>query len=142
MRDLPVDFSLANDGGIGQLINREVVDYDAESKTVFMRFTLGDVFLNFQGVIHGGILATLLDTVCGVTIRLGYDPEEFAGHVTLELKTSFFEAAQPGVFMGEGKLLRLGKSIAFSEGVLKNEAGKVVATASATFKLRRRQSKD
>ena len=142
MRDLPVDFSLANDGGIGQMINREVVDYDAKTKTVFMRFKLDDVFLNFQGVIHGGIIATLLDTVCGVTIRLGYDPHEFAGHVTLELKTSFFEAAQPGVFIGEGRLLRLGKSIAFSEGVLKNEKGRVVAHASATFKLRRRSTKD
>lgn len=142
MRDLPVDFSLANDGGIGELIQRQLVDYDKDTQTVYMRFVLGDVFLNFQGVIHGGIIATLLDTVCGVTIRLGYDSQEYAGHVTLELKTSFFEAAQPGVFMGEGRLLRLGKSIAFSEGVLKNEAGKVVACASATFKLRRRSSTD
>ena len=140
MRDLPVDFSLILDGGIGELIGREVVGYDPERKAVDMKFSLGDVFVNFQGVIHGGIIATLLDTLCGVVIRFSYNPDDYAGHVTLELKTSFFESAQPGVFRGEGRLMRLGKSVAFSEADLFNAYGVKIAAASATFKLRRRKA--
>ena len=140
MRDLPKDFKLIRDGGIGELIGREVIAFDAERQAVDMQFTLGEVFVNFQGVIHGGIIATLLDTVCGVVIRLSYNPDDYAGHVTLELKTSFFEASYPGVFRGEGRLKRLGRSVAFSEADLFNADGVKIAAASATFKLRRRKA--
>lgn len=139
MHDLPVDFRLVNDGGIGEMLGREVLGYDAASKTVRMGFTLGDVFLNFQGVIHGGIVATLLDTLCGVAIRLSYDPEKIAGHVTLELKTSFLTAAYPGYFTGEGQVLRLGKSVAFAQSMVFDAENKLIASASATFKLRPRK---
>lgn len=142
MRDLPSDFSLVGDGGIGEMLGREVLSYDAAEKKVRMRFTLGEVFVNFQGVIHGGIIATVLDTLCGVAIRLSSDTEKFSGQFTLELKTSFLTAAAPGVFIGEGQVKRLGKSIAFAQSDLFDSDNNHIATASATFKLRQRANED
>ncbi len=140
MRDLPQDFSLAGDGGISEMIGREVLDYDAAQKKVRMKFELGDVFVNFQGVIHGGIIATLMDTLCGVVIRLSSDTNKFAGQVTLELKTSFLSTANPGKFIGEGQVKRMGKSIAFAQSDLFDSENNHIATASATFKLRPRKN--
>ncbi len=140
MRDLPEDFALAGDGGISEMIGREVLGYDAAEKKVRMSFQLGDVFVNFQGVIHGGIVATLMDTLCGVAIRLSSNTEKYAGQVTLELKTSFLATANPGKYIGEGQVKRIGKSIAFAESNLFDSENNHIATASATFKLRPRKN--
>lgn len=139
MLDLPVEFKGLKDGGIGEMLGREILSVDRDQRTVEMAFELGDVFMNFQRVIHGGIVATLLDTLCGVAIRMSYDSEQYAGHVTLELKTSFLAAAYPGRFTGTGRVLRLGKSVAFAESELFNADAEKIASASATFKLRKRK---
>jgi uncharacterized protein (TIGR00369 family) len=54
---------------------------------------------------------------------------------TLEIKVSFFRAANPGPVRAEGWVERLGRSIAFLEGRLTTLDGAVLATATSTVKL-------
>lgn len=121
---------------VGALIGREVIVMEAGLSEA--HFTLGDVWLNMQGILHGGAYATMLDTCCGMAIRSLLDLEAYRGHSTLELKTSYLKAGHPGKFVGKGRVLRMGRSVAFAEADLFDAAGDKVGTASATFKLLQR----
>jgi len=51
---------------------------------------------------------------------------------TVEMKTSFFRPAMPGPLRGIGRVIRLGKTIAFTEGELFDAEGRMVAKATGT----------
>ena len=117
----------------GDLIGRDIIRMENGESEV--RFTLGDVWLNMQGILHGGAYASMLDTACGVAGRSQLDMEKYRGQVTLELKTSYLKAGGPGEYMAKGRILRMGRSVSFVDAVLYNDADEEVARASATFKL-------
>jgi uncharacterized protein (TIGR00369 family) len=58
------------------------------------------------------------------------------GAYTVDLSVSFLGPAK-GTLVAEGRCLRLGKSLAFSEGEVRDEHGELVAKAIGTFKLKR-----
>lgn len=129
-------FSPEGASHMGDLLGREIVLMEGGFSEA--RFTIGDVWLNMQGILHGGAYAAMLDTCCGMAIRSKLDLEKYRGHSTLELKTSYFKAGHPGVFIGKGQVLRMGRSIAYSDASLFNADGDEVGRASATFKLLQR----
>ena len=53
---------------------------------------------------------------------------------TIGFDVSFLKAARPGKFVGKGRVVSLGKTIAFTEAALFDEAGELVARA--TFRSR------
>jgi acyl-coenzyme A thioesterase PaaI-like protein len=63
------------------------------------------------------------------------DLEKYRGHATLELKTSYLKAGKPGKYVAKGRVLRMGRSVAYSEAALYDGDGALVSKASATFKL-------
>ena len=139
MRDLPKDASGTPDSALAKLIGRKILAFDTETGQVQVGFTITDDFINMQGVLHGGAYATMLDTACGVAIRSRLDMDKFAGHATLELKTSYLKAGAPGDYLAKGQVQRIGKSIAFADATLYNSDKELVGSASATFILRQRK---
>jgi acyl-coenzyme A thioesterase PaaI-like protein len=51
------------------------------------------------------------------------------------LKTSYLKAGKPGKYVAKGRVLRMGRSVAYSEAALYDGDGALVSKASATFKL-------
>ena len=139
MRDLPMDASASPDSELAKLIGRKILAFDTETGQVEVGFTMTEAFINMQGVLHGGAYATMLDTACGVAIRSRLDMEKYAGHATLELKTSYLKAGVPGDYLAKGRVHRIGKSIAFADATLYNNDNELVGSASATFILRPRK---
>ena len=139
MRDLPKDASATPDSALAKLIGRKILVFDTETGQVEVGFTITNDFINMQGVLHGGAYATMLDTACGVAIRSRLDMDKFAGHATLELKTSYLKAGSPGDYLAKGQVQRIGKSIAFADATLYNCDNELVGSASATFILRPRR---
>jgi len=86
---------------------------------------------SWQGV-HGGVLMTMLDVALSSASR-SLDAA-CIGATTVELKVNFLGRAMGSIF-GEGRAQRTGRSLIFSEGELKDEAGLLLAKASGTFKL-------
>jgi uncharacterized protein (TIGR00369 family) len=111
-----------------------VLETDAERGYIKASFVAGDNFINRNGRVFGGFLSAMMDTLCGHAVRLTHR-EPNTPQVTLELKTSFVGRADKGVLIGEGWVRHRGKSIAFAEAELRNEAGEVVARGSATLKV-------
>jgi uncharacterized protein (TIGR00369 family) len=117
-----------------QSLGKKVITLDAERGYIKASYVAGENFVNRGGRIFGGYLCAMLDSLCGHATRLTHR-EPNTPQVTLELKTSFIGRADVGTYIGEGWVRHRGKSIAFAEAELRNEAGEVVARASATLKV-------
>jgi uncharacterized protein (TIGR00369 family) len=126
----------SNDGEspAAMTLGKRVLETDSERGYIKASFVAGDNFVNRGGRVFGGFLSAMLDTLCGHAVRLTHR-EPGTPQVTLELKTSFVGRADKGTLIGEGWVRHRGKSIAFAEAELRNEAGEVVARGSATLKV-------
>ena len=100
---------------------------DGESE---LRFTPEPEHLNSFNVAHGGALMTLLDVALATAAR---SVDKTMGIVTIEMKTSFMQPAK-GHLIGRGKLLHRTRSMAFTEGQLLDEQGRVCVHATGTFR--------
>lgn len=84
-----------------------------------------------HGVVHGGVLATLADTVAAIaaftTVPRG---TEIA---TVEMKINFLEPVPDGRIRAEGRVLRTGRNFVVTECEIFNEGGSLAAKALLTF---------
>jgi uncharacterized protein (TIGR00369 family) len=90
--------------------------------------------LNSFGVTHGGASMTLLDVTMATAAR-SVAPE--MGVVTIEMKTSFMQAAQ-GPLVAQGRLIHRTATMAFTEATVFDAKGRVCTHATGTFKYVRR----
>ncbi len=84
------------------------------------------------GVVHGGLVCTLLDSVCGCAVQSTLPAG--TGYTSLEIKVSYLRAvtAETGLLTARGWVPRPGRRAAFAEGEVRDPAGKLVATATST----------
>ena len=90
---------------------------------------------NFFGIVHGGVLLTMLDQTCGAALRSTRPPGAPQGSVTVDLQTVFVAAAKGDILIGHGTCLRHGRSVAQCTARIEDAEGTLVATAIGTFKL-------
>ena len=90
--------------------------------------------LNSFKVLHGGACMTLLDVTMAVAAR---SVQKDMGIVTIEMKTSFMLPAK-GVVRAKGRLIHRTTKMAFTEGMIYDEAGRLCAHSTGTFKFVKR----
>lgn len=87
---------------------------------------------NSVGLVHGGVLCTISDTLCGAAVISGIDKNRHP--LTMDLNVSFLKAARGDRIVGSAKIVHLGRRTAkvecslFSDDVL-------IARAYASFIL-------
>ena len=109
----------------------EVVAAAPGSVTVAM--DVDEHHVNLQGLVHGGMLAILADTACGLAIRSAIEPGRL--HVTTDLDVHFLSPAGPGRLFGRGTAVKIGRSLAFAEASIEDEEGKLLAKAQGRFSV-------
>ena len=83
------------------------------------------------GTVHGGYIATLLDSACGCVVHSMLKPGQT--YTSLEIKTVFHRALTEGVpVIAEGRIVQSGRRTAFAEADLKGVDGKLYASATST----------
>lgn len=82
---------------------------------------------------HGGVLFSLLDTALGRAVLEELPPGR--GCATVELKINYFRPVQRGTIRAAGRCVQQTKSLAYAEGEIVNDEGKILARATATFFL-------
>jgi uncharacterized protein (TIGR00369 family) len=84
------------------------------------------------GTVHGGLAATLLDSALGCAIFSTLTKGE--AWTTLELKLNFVRAMtkETGLVRAEGRVIHRGRTVATSEGDLKDASGRLYAHATTT----------
>jgi uncharacterized protein (TIGR00369 family) len=96
------------------------------------RLPVNPWLVNSRGDVHGGTLMSVLDFTLSAAAR-SHDPHNI-GVATIEMSTHFLDSAR-GELVFEAKVLRSGRSTAFTEGAVINAEGKTVCVARATFRL-------
>jgi uncharacterized protein (TIGR00369 family) len=89
-------------------------------------------FLNPMGTIHGGWIATLLDSCVACAIHSTLPAGR--GYTTAELKISYVRALTPqiGLVRAEGRIINSGRQVGFAEGRLTGPDGRLYAHATTT----------
>jgi uncharacterized protein (TIGR00369 family) len=87
---------------------------------------------NPNGSVHGGIIATVLDTVMGCAVHSRLPAGR--GYTTLEIKVNYVRAVtvSAGILQATGNLLHLGRQTGIAEGRITDAAGRLCAHASTT----------
>ncbi|WP_410592093.1 PaaI family thioesterase [Amycolatopsis sp. lyj-23] len=89
------------------------------------------------GMVHGGVAATMLDSVIGCAVHTTLPAG--VGYASVELKVSYLRAihAGRGEIRATGRVVKEGSRIAFAEGEIRDAEGKLLATASGTCVITR-----
>jgi uncharacterized protein (TIGR00369 family) len=117
--------------GIGKTLNFHVVEIE-EGRVVFGGDPDESVY-NPIGTVHGGYIATLLDSCVGCAVHSTLKAGQ--GYTTLELKVAYHRAItkDTGPVRAEGKVIKTGARAAFAEGRLTDLQGRLYATATSTL---------
>lgn len=75
------------------------------------------------GVVHGGYATTLLDSACGCAVHSALSSTQT--YTTLDLKVAYHRAltAETGPVRAEGKVISLGRRVAFAEAAITDAKG-------------------
>jgi 1,4-dihydroxy-2-naphthoyl-CoA hydrolase len=83
------------------------------------------------GVLHGGLLMALADSV-GATVAFLNLPEGAVGTTTIESKTNFLRGVREGFVEAVSKPLHAGRTTIVVDTELRDAAGKLVARVTQT----------
>ena len=116
---------------IAQLMQMQLVEVEA-GRAVFTSRPDQSVY-NPIGVVHGGLVCTLLDSVAGCALHSTLQAGK--GYTSVEIKISYLKAVREssGLLTAVGTVVKAGSRVAFTEGVVRDESGALVATATSTL---------
>ena len=109
-----------------------------------LSLTLEPKHTNPHGVMHGGVVTTMMDSAMGAALgRLRGDVVRDHPHATIEMNASFLAAARPGdEIIVEGRVLKLGRTVAFGEAEARRQRdGELIAKGRFTFAVPERPPK-
>lgn len=90
--------------------------------------------LNSQGIGHGGVLLSLLDSACGACGSTRPPPAPRCMSVTISLSANFVHPMRGTMLRAQGRLTGGGRRIYFADGTIHDETGRLIATANGAFK--------
>lgn len=106
-----------------------VVSIDLEGCRV--ELDIQDCHLQPFRIVHGGVIATLIDTA---TFWAGFGPiAEDAGLVNVDLKLNYLQAVSKGVLIAEGRAVRHGRTISYTEATVRTGDGTLIAHGTSTL---------
>jgi uncharacterized protein (TIGR00369 family) len=107
-----------------------------EGVAVF-RCTPDESVYNPIGLVHGGLVCTLLDSAAGCAVHTLLPAG--VGYSSIEIKVSFLApvTADSGTLEAEGRALRVGRQVAFAEAHARTADGKLVGHATSSLAVMR-----
>ena len=110
----------------------DIEPHEAEPGRVSFLLTPAEFHLNPFGLVHGGVLAALLDTAMGCAVHSLLPVG--SGYVTAELNVRYLRPASVagGTLMCTGHVLRPGRRSMVVQARVVEDSGREVAVAGAT----------
>ncbi len=115
----------------------EHVGYDAlgfQDGRYVIQLEVAEHHLNRYGIVHGGVLFSMLDTALSRAFLDTLPANQNSG-VTLEMKINYLKATDTGTLTAYGVLINTTRRTALVEGHIENGDGELVAKASGTMML-------
>lgn len=105
---------------------------EIDTGRVVMSLSTQPDFSNPHGTVHGGVAATLLDSVMGCAVHTTLSAG--VSYTTLELKVNYIRTARIDghKLIATGAIIHAGRTTATAEGQVRDEADKLIAHATTT----------
>ncbi|NEK56970.1 PaaI family thioesterase [Geodermatophilus sabuli] len=117
-------------GGFAERLGAEVAGADDGGARI--EFTVTEEHLNPAGTLHGGVLATLVDTAMGQAVRSTTDEGEVPA--TSQLTVTYLRPGRPGRLVVTARVRTRGEHLTVCEAEVEQD-GRALAHALATFAL-------
>ncbi|MFC6635576.1 thioesterase family protein [Microbulbifer taiwanensis] len=127
-------------------IGLEMRELDLEALTLSAHFELRPELIGniWKKILHGGVIATALDTVGGLTAmvaayqRLGdidwkEKTERLSKLGTVDMRVDYLKPGRGESFVCHGSILRTGNKLVVTRMELRNDAEELIATGTATY---------
>ena len=112
-----------------KFLNGSIVEVN-EGQLIF-EFTVLETQLNPNGILHGGVMATMLDELMGGATWTLNKPYPFA---TINLQVDYLSPAKVGeVIRGEANVIKAGSTVVHAEAKLYNSKNLVIAKATSNL---------
>jgi uncharacterized protein (TIGR00369 family) len=117
------------DAPFPNLVGIELTALDFDSCR--LELMLGERHMQPFGIVHGGVIATLIDsaTFWAVYLRL---PDN-TGLVNVDLKLNYLRATTAGRMIVHSRCLRAGRQLSYAEASVVDEQGVLVAHGASTL---------
>nr|WP_243865334.1 PaaI family thioesterase [Paenibacillus lupini] len=107
----------------------EVVYANAEKAAI--RLHAEQRHLNLIGIVHGGVLMSMLDNAMGLVVMVACREKT----VTAQLNTHFLESSRSGILVCEAEIIhRIGRTITL-QATVKDEDEKFIAWGSGSYRI-------
>ncbi|MFI2810069.1 MULTISPECIES: thioesterase family protein [Microbulbifer] len=129
-----------------QQIGLQMQELDLENQRLSASFELRPELIGniWKKILHGGVIATALDTVGGLTAmvaayqRMGdidwkEKTERLSKLGTVDMRVDYLKPGRGERFVCHGSILRAGNKLVVTRMELLNDAGELIATGTATF---------
>jgi len=104
----------------------------ADDGTAELELDATEEHLNEAGTLHGGVLATLVDTAMGQAVRSTTGEHDVPA--TSQLTVTYLRPGKPGHLRATGRVSTQGEHLTVCEADVEQD-GKAIAHAVATFAL-------
>ncbi|MBE0488487.1 MAG: PaaI family thioesterase [Halomonas sp.] len=121
--------------GFQELLGVRVVDWEPDRVT--LELTVEPHHLNRSGIVHGGVLCTLLDVALSFSGLHCEAPDQLRKAMTLSLSTTFVAPARGEALRAIGRLEGGGRSTFMASGKVFDSQGNLVAMGEGSFRRRR-----
>jgi len=123
-------------GRFAQLVGYRVSAWRDDHAEVSLE--IREEHLNRSGVLHGGVMTTLIDSACGYCGCYSPDPARPRRAMTVSLTCHFLGPVREGDrLIAEARRTGGGRQIFFCDCKVVNQEGRLVAEGSGVFKYRR-----
>lgn len=120
--------------GFRQLLGYKLSEWrDGEA---VMKLTIGPRHLNRSGILHGGVLTTLVDTAGGYAGCYCAKPGHVRLAVTVSITTHFLAQAKGGALTATARVRGGGKRIFVASVDIHDAAGTLVAIGEGVYRYR------
>ena len=112
-----------------KLLGIELVEIEPEK--VVMQLEMREQLRQPHGLLHGGAIASLIDTAMAFAVVTRLTEDEKAS--TVDLTVQYLRPHTEGKIVCTAKVLKAGKRLLFVSAEVENEQEKLIATALSTY---------
>ena len=113
-----------------QLMGSQFQSWDAEKGEVTFTYDPPPSFASPRGAVQGGLIAGFLDEVMGAALLASTDNEALP--LNLDMNLTYLRMVPMETVTARGRVLKLGKRVAFLEGELFDKDGNLLVRATSS----------